>query len=337
MNPCHILVVEDEAVVAMDIEDRLTSMGYRLGGVATSGEQALALAEAKHPDLVLMDIRLQGAMDGIVAAEEMRRRFHVPVIFLTAYSEEATLERAKLAEPYGYVLKPFDDRELKSAIEIALYKHRAEEEIRRLNRLYDVLSQVNQSVVRIETREELLANVCLWQWSGAIDLASIGWLDDDTSRINPVAYFGKQSQILIETDFFADDRPEGQGTPGKAIREGEPFVCNECSQDVCLYPVAKQPALYGFQSCGSFPLLFQGQVCGALNLCIVEPGFFREREIGLLTEVAMDISFALNKIEGNARREQAEAGILRQNAVLAGINKIFQEALSSHTEADRRI
>ena len=282
-----------------------------------------------------MDIRLQGAMDGIVAAEEMRRRFHVPVIFLTAYSEEATLERAKLAEPYGYVLKPFDDRELRSAIEIALYKHQAEEEIRRLNRLYDVLSQVNQTVVRIRTREELLSYVCrLAVERGAIDLAWIGWLDDDTSRIHPVAHFGKQSQILSEADFFADDRPEGQGTPGKAIREGEPFVCNECSQDVCLYPVAKQPALYGFQSCGSFPLHFQGQVRGALNLCIVEPGFFREREIGLLTEVAMDISFALDKIEGNARREQAEAGILRQNAVLAGINKIFHEALSSHTEAD---
>jgi len=199
MNQSYILVVEDEAIVAMDIEDRLTSMGYQFGGVATSGEQALALAEAEHPDLVLMDIRLQGAMDGIVAAEEMRRRFHVPVIFLTAYSEEATLERAKLAEPYGYVLKPFDDRELKSAIEIALYKHQAEEEIRRLNRLYDVLSQVNQSVVRIEIREELLSTVCrLAVERGAIDLAWIGWLDEETSRIVPVAYFGKQSQILSE-------------------------------------------------------------------------------------------------------------------------------------------
>ncbi|MGA2224878.1 MAG: GAF domain-containing protein, partial [Syntrophobacteraceae bacterium] len=291
--------------------------------------------EAGQPDLVLMDIRLQGAMDGIVAAEEMRRRFHVPVIFLTAYSEEATLERAKLAEPYGYVLKPFDDRELKSAIEIALYKHQAEEEIRRLNRLYDVLSQVNQSVVRIEIREELLSTVCrLAVERGAIDLAWIGWLDEETSRIVPVAYFGKQSQILSEAEFFADDRPEGQGTPGRAIRGGEPFVCNECSRDVCLYPAAKQPSQFGFQSCGSFPLRFQGRVCGALNLCIVESGFFREREIGLLTEVAVDISFALDKIEGNARREQAEAGILRQNAVLAGINKIFQEALSSHTETD---
>ena len=335
MNPSYILVVEDEAIVAMDIEDRLASMGYQFGGVAASAEQALALAETGHPDLVLMDIRLQGDMDGIAAAEEMRRRFHIPVIFLTAYSEEATLERAKLAEPYGYVLKPFDDRELKSAIEIALYKHQAEEEIRRLNRLYDVLSQVNQSVVRIENREELLSTVCrLAVERGAIDLAWIGWLDDDTSRINPVAYFGNNSQILSEVDFFADGRPEGQGTPGKAICEGEPFVCNECRQGACLYPVAKQPGLYGFQSCGSFPLHFHGKVCGALNLCIVEPGFFREREIGLLAEVAMDISFALDKIEGNARREQAEARILRQNAILAGINRIFQEALSSHTEAD---
>ena len=81
-------------------------------------------------------------MDGIIAAGEIRRRFHLPVVFLTAYSEDTTLERAKPAEPYSYILKSFDDPELKSSIEIALYK-----EIRRLNRLYDVLSQANQAVV----------------------------------------------------------------------------------------------------------------------------------------------------------------------------------------------
>ena len=211
-----------------------------------------------------MDIRLQGDMDGIAAAEEMRRRFHIPVIFLTAYSEEATLERAKLAEPYGYVLKPFDDRELKSAIEIALYKHQAEEEIRRLNRLYDVLSQVNQSVVRIENREELLSTVCrLAVERGAIDLAWIGWLDDDTSRINPVAYFGNNSQILSEADFFADGRPEGQGTPGKAIREGEPFVCNECRQGAVSLPCGEtaRPVRFPILRFFSSPLPWQGLWC----------------------------------------------------------------------------
>ncbi len=310
MNPCRIMVVEDEVIVAMDIEDRLAAMGYGLAGRATSGQQALALVEEKRPDLVLMDIRLQQVMDGVAAAEEIRRRFHLPVIFLTAYSEDATLDRAKLAEPYGYLLKPFDDRELKSVIEIALYKHRAEEEIRRLNRLYDVLSQVNQAVVRASSREDLLQTVCrLMVERGAIDLAWIASSDSETGRINTVACFGSNREILSEAELDTGDRPEWLGNPDRAIREGESFICNECVRHDCLYPPLHAPAHYGFQSCGSFPIRFQGQVCGALTLCVKEPGFFREREIGLLEEVALDVSFALDKIEGEARRMRAEAAL----------------------------
>ena len=125
MKSSRILIVEDEAIVSMEIGERLTAMGYSIVGSAGDGKQALELTEIHRPDLVLMDIRLRGSMDGMTAA----RRFHVPIIFLTAYSEDATLQRAKVTEPYGYILKPFDERELKSAIEIALYKHRADEEI----------------------------------------------------------------------------------------------------------------------------------------------------------------------------------------------------------------
>ncbi len=335
MQLCRILVVEDEAIVAMDIEDRLASMNYALAGRADSGEKALELIEKQHPDLVLMDIRLKGDMDGIDAAEEIRRRFHLPVIFLTAYSEDATLERAKLAEPYGYILKPFEDRELKSAIEIALYKHQAESEIRRLNRLYDVLSQVNQAIVRIDNREELLETVCrMVVERGEIHFAWIGLTDEKTSRIVPMAYFGGQDSLLDEMEFFADDRPVGQGTPGRAVREGSPVFCNHCGPEVCLNPVAKQPFKFGFQSCGSFPLRFQGNICGVLSLCTSEPGFFREREVKLLEEVAMDISFALDKIEGAARRQRAESGMQRQNQVLAGINGILRGTLASCSEQD---
>jgi two-component system, cell cycle sensor histidine kinase and response regulator CckA len=335
MNPCRVLVVEDESIVAMDIEDRLVGMGYHLAGWTFSGEEALALAEAQRPDLVLMDIRLQGEMDGITAAERIRNRYQTPVIFLTAYSEDATLDRAKLAEPYGYILKPFDDRELKSAIEIAIHKHGADMEIRRVNRLYDVLSQVNQAVVRIRSREELFPTICrLVVERGNVDLAWIGWLDPLTARISPVCSFGGPSEFLSDAAFYADSRPEGQGNPGKAIREGKPFVCNECVTGACLYPTGFAPARFGFQSCGAFPIRFQGEVCGVLSLCLEEANFFQEREIGLLEEVALDVSFALDKIEGEARREMAEAKIRRQNAVLAGINKVFREALTSHTEED---
>jgi CheY-like chemotaxis protein len=255
MNRHRLLIVEDEVIVALDMEDRLAALGYQLVGHALTGEGALELTRELRPDLVLMDIRLQGDMDGITAAAEIRRLFHVPVIFLTAYSEDETLEWAKLAEPYGYILKPFDDRELKSAVEIALYKHRTEEEIRHLNRLYDVLSQINQTVVRVHSREELLPEVCrVLVERGHVDLAWIGWLDPDTARIEPVAGSGSTMDFLAQGGFSANASPQGQGNPGKAIRAGVASVCNRCVPGECLYPEALRPERFGFQSCGSFPL-----------------------------------------------------------------------------------
>ncbi len=307
MNQSRILVVEDEAIVTMEIEERLAAMGYKVAGIVSSGEQALNLAREQRPDLVLMDIRLDGDMDGISAAEEIRKQFQVPVIFLTAYSEDSTLERAKRAEPYGYLLKPFDDRELRSTIEIALYKHRTEEELRRMNRLYDVLSQVNQTVVRTEAREELFDTVChMVVERGTMDLAWIGCLDAQKSHIHPVASFGNHGEKLSDEKFWADSSPEAGANLCKTVKEGKPFICNECGKSPCPYPREQSPERFGFQSCASFPLWFQGGVFGALNICVQEPGFFREKEIMLLDEVARDISFALDKIEGEARRKHAE-------------------------------
>ena len=132
MSNARIMVVEDEVVVAFDIERRLTTLGYAVVGSTDRAEAAPGLVETLKPDLVLMDIRLKGPMDGATAAAEIRRRFGTPVIFLTAFAEEPTIERAKLSEPFGYILKPFNERELSSNIEIALYKHRAETEKQRL-------------------------------------------------------------------------------------------------------------------------------------------------------------------------------------------------------------
>ncbi len=130
MNEPRILIVEDDEIVAAVVSKRLTELGYQPVGLAVSGEQAIARAGELRPDLVLMDIQLEGELDGIIAAHEIRQRFHIPSVFLSAYSEEATIERAKLAEPFGYILKPFEGRELRANIEMALYKHRAEEALR---------------------------------------------------------------------------------------------------------------------------------------------------------------------------------------------------------------
>ncbi|SES95361.1 CheY chemotaxis protein or a CheY-like REC (receiver) domain [Methanococcoides vulcani] len=128
MKGANILVVEDENIVALSIKNKLEMMGYSVVDTASSGEDAVVKADLFYPDLVLMDVMLRGEMDGIEAAEKIREKFDIPVIFLTAYTDDNTLERAKIAEPYGYISKPFKEQDLKSNIEMALHKH--ENEIR---------------------------------------------------------------------------------------------------------------------------------------------------------------------------------------------------------------
>lgn len=128
-STAKILIVEDEGIVAKDLQSRLKGFGYSVPAIAASGKEALAKAAEFSPDLVLMDIRLKGEMDGIETAEKIRAVFKVPVVYSTAYADDATLERAKVTEPFGYILKPFEERELYSVIEMALYKHQMERKL----------------------------------------------------------------------------------------------------------------------------------------------------------------------------------------------------------------
>ncbi|MCK4575655.1 response regulator, partial [candidate division WOR-3 bacterium] len=139
MKNTHILIVEDENIVAKDIENTLKRMGYTVTGIASSGEEALKKVTNKQPDLVLMDIKLKGNMDGIEAAKQLRSNFNIPVVFLTSYSDEETLQRAKATEPYGFILKPFSEDDIHSTIEIAVYKHIIEKKLRESEEKYRTL------------------------------------------------------------------------------------------------------------------------------------------------------------------------------------------------------
>ena len=149
MNKARLLIVEDEAIVVEDLKIRLAQLGYKVAGSTASGEDAVAMAEQIRPDLVLMDIHLKGSMDGITATHEIRDRLSVPVVFLTAFGEGITFQRAKEAGPAGFILKPFEDRELKIVIEMALYKHYAENE---LKLKYAEIARFNQVAVGRELR-----------------------------------------------------------------------------------------------------------------------------------------------------------------------------------------
>lgn len=127
-------MVDDERIVSLDIQGALSRLGYAVAGTAASGEAAIALARSAAPDLVLMDIRLEGGMDGAEAALSISREQDIPVVFLTAHSDEQTLRRALAAAPFGYLIKPFLDRELGGVIELALAKHGTERDLRRARR-----------------------------------------------------------------------------------------------------------------------------------------------------------------------------------------------------------
>lgn len=136
----NIMVVEDESIVSKDIQNSLKNLGYNVVGAASSGEKAIKLAEQTKPDLVLMDIMLKGDMSGIEAADKIRETMKIPVIFLTAYADEGTLNKAKVTEPYGYIIKPFKEVDLHTSIEMALYKHQKEQEvIKERDMLYSVV------------------------------------------------------------------------------------------------------------------------------------------------------------------------------------------------------
>lgn len=129
MAQINVLVVEDEIIVSKDIQNSLKRLGYNIVGSAASGKKAIEVAISEKPDLILMDIMLKGEMNGIEAAEKIKEELNVPIIFLTAYAEDATLSKAKMVEPYGYILKPFKEIDLKTAIEVAVHKHAKEAEI----------------------------------------------------------------------------------------------------------------------------------------------------------------------------------------------------------------
>ncbi|HML06285.1 MAG TPA: methanogen output domain 1-containing protein [Methanobacterium sp.] len=148
MSSVKILVVEDESIVAMDIKHRLEAMDYDVPEIVSSGEDAVEKAALLIPDLILMDIVLRGDMDGIQAAQIIKDNYDIPIVYLTAYSDEKTLKRAKITGPFGYIIKPFEDRELHSAIEVALYKHEMESKLTASEKwLSTTLESIGEAVI----------------------------------------------------------------------------------------------------------------------------------------------------------------------------------------------
>lgn len=216
-----ILVVEDEALVGQHIAFCLRQAGYGVLGPEFSGEMAIQVAAQNQPNLVLMDIGLQGEVDGIHAATEIRQYLDIPVIYLTAFVDYRTLQRAKLTEPFGYVLKPFEERALLATIEMALHKHQLEKQLRRRNQELTALNAISRLINQGQALEDILPDVL----AHALQIMGMqsGWMQ----LFDPT---GTHLQLIAQVNLPDNMLDEMQRLPGQAgpswevIHAGQPFV-----------------------------------------------------------------------------------------------------------------
>ncbi len=205
MSEARILVVEDEAVVALDLRNRLDRLGYKVVMTTGRGDEAIQLCEKLQPDLILMDIRLQGPVDGITAAESIRSQYHLPVVYLTAHADDSTVARARLTEPFGYILKPFDERELRTVIEMALYKHQAERKLQLSERRFaTTLASIGDAVISTDE----MGRIC---FMNPVAESLTGWKIGDAQNLSLTTVFEIISEETRDTVDNPVDRVLAEG------------------------------------------------------------------------------------------------------------------------------
>lgn len=274
----RILVVEDELIIAKGLEKRLRALGYTVTDTVASGEEGVVSAKETRPDLVLMDICLQGKMDGVTAAEKIRIETGIPVVYLTAFADSDTLSRAKVTEPFGYIVKPFQDFTLKSSIEMALYKHRMERELRRSKQLLTLKNQIANIFLTVPD-EEMYGEV----------LNSI--LDFMGCPYGFFGYVGESGDFVIPSlKGWVWERCEVPGKDivfspecwkrlwGRALREGVAYFSSG--------PFSLPEGHIPISSCLVAPLLAKGSCVGLLAVAD-KAGGFDESDRELLESIAV--------------------------------------------------
>jgi signal transduction histidine kinase len=319
MVSAKILVVEDESITAMDLRTRLRNLGYTVPAFASSGEEAVRKAAELRPDLVLMDIRLKADMDGIEAAEAIRSRFDIPVVYLTAYTDEDTLQRARLTEPFGYLLKPFEERELHTTIGMALHKHKSEVALRESERRLRLYSR------RLETLHEMDKAMLAADSPETIAHASLRHIRELVPcRRASVVVFDSESEATVLAAQGDDHTNLGTGArfvrsrseEGDSLARGDVYVVSDLLGLSSPSPLEEILLHEGVRSCLNAPLLVQGQLIGSLNLVVDEPGAFQEESIEIVSEVANSLALAIHHARLRERVEQHAAELEARNKEL---------------------
>ena len=297
----RILIAEDDAILALRIQRTIEGMGHEVAALAATGEDAVRLARDLRPDAALMDVRLRGRMSGVEAAERIHAEPGTPVIFVTAYSDTDLIEQAARSAPYAYLTKPVRDRELRAAIETAVYRSRTDRALAHLNRVLRSVRDVNQLITRERDPRRLFEQACqiLVRTSGY----GFVWIvqpDGGHGELVSLAHAGPTVELL---GWPARALGPGDEPPfARVLRTATPLLTRDL-------PPEARDALPPGGCVAIVPMLHAQQVYGCLCVHATRQDEFDHDEIDLLQELAGDLAFALRALEEERRREHAERAL----------------------------
>ncbi len=219
MSTLSVLIVEDELITALDLEETLQRMGYRVVGIADTGDLAIEMANQNRPEIVLMDITIRGAMDGITVAGLLRERFDLPIVYLTAHADPETLHRAARSGPFGYLIKPFEEHDLQMALTLASAKHSIERELRQAH------ARLNATVATLERRNGELQVFHTLAADLQLAVTSAGAC---AAIVEAVRQFFPEDSGMLMLQRSADGQLESVFAWGPLIKSGSPFPANTC-------------------------------------------------------------------------------------------------------------
>jgi PAS domain S-box-containing protein len=319
MDKATILIVEDEVVVAHDLKSTIEGLGYEVLAMVSTAERAVESAREMRPDLVLMDIFIQGERDGIDAAATIRDELEIPVIYLTAYSDDAILERAKITEPFGYIIKPFQKRDLHSTIKMALFKGHAEQRIAHLNRVLRAIRSVNQLIVREKDRQRLIELTCesltenrgyysvwiaLYDRAGALSIAAGSGTGAAFESLKEMLRAGDQIECIKKAKL----------SPLPISMEDPYNTCADC-------PLVSR---YEGRAGWAIRLEHEEEIFGFLVVSTTKNMIRDEEELDLFLELAQDLGLALHGIALDKVRKRTEDSLRESEYVLRTAQEIAQ-------------
>ncbi|HNU52741.1 MAG TPA: ATP-binding protein [Verrucomicrobiota bacterium] len=309
-RPIRVMIVEDDAIVAAHLRRVMEQMGFEVAGLVATGKEAVQVAGAEKPDVILMDINLRGDVNGLQAAEKIHEQHGIPVIYLTAYADEAVVEQAKRTQPYGYLTKPVRDKELRASLEMALFKSRTDRRLRQVNSILRSIRDVSQLITRERDGRRLMQEACrvLVSTRGYL-LVWIGRPDPDSGRLVVAGAAGLTDGLPDAASGGGSGVPDSEGLPESVLRTGQPAWCRDTADPMASGHWREAAWSRGFRSAAAIPMRRGERLYGVLNVYADQVEAFDREEIALLQELADDLALGLESIEEENVRFETEAAL----------------------------